>query len=337
LKPRWGEAELGAMAASTPSPWLPALWRVGGPFLGLALVTGLFALNPEIREVFLSGQNLRFVLTQTVIVAIAALGMTLIIVSGGIDLSVGSSIALSSVAAAVLLRAGVPPVAAVGAAVGTGAILGLFAGTLVSTLRIAPFIVTLGLLGVARGLAKWLAGERTVSIPETWVSRLMTPLPEPAWLVLAPGVWVAVLLALFIAVLLRGTVFGRHLFAIGSNEAAARLCGVRVGRMKPMIYLVAGACFGLAGLMQLARLRQGDPTAASGLELDVIAAVVIGGASLSGGTGSVVGSMVGALTMAVLRNGSQQMGWPTYMQEILIGTVIVLAVTVDRLRQGKAG
>ena len=192
-------------------------------------------------------------------------------------------------------------------------------------------------LGVARGLAKWLAGERTVSIPETWVSRLMTPLPEPAWLVLAPGVWVAVLLALFIAMLLRGTVFGRHLFAIGSNEAAARLCGVRVGRMKPMIYLVAGACFGLAGLMQLARLRQGDPTAASGLELDVIAAVVIGGASLSGGTGSVVGSMVGALTMAVLRNGSQQMGWPTYMQEILIGTVIVLAVTVDRLRQGKAG
>lgn len=325
------------MASTSPSrpTLLSTVWRVGGPFLGLLLVTALFALNPEVREGFVSAQNLRFVLAQTVIVAIAALGMTLIIISGGIDLSVGSSIALSSVTAAVLLRGGAPPVWAGLAALGAGCMVGLAAGTLISTLRIAPFIVTLGLLGMARGLAKWAADERTVSIPDTWISRLMAPLPKPAWVMVAPGVWVLLVLALLTAVVLRGTVFGRHIFAIGSNEAAARLCGVRVGLAKPLIYLVAGAYFGLAGLMQLARLRQGDPTAATGLELDVIAAVVIGGASLSGGSGSVVGSMVGALTMAVLRNGSQQMGWPTYMQEILIGAVIVLAVTVDRLRRGR--
>jgi ribose transport system permease protein len=132
---------------------------------------------------------------------------------------------------------------------------------------------------------------------------------------------------------MRNTVFGRYIFALGSNEAAARLCGIRVNVQKVFIYTVAGIFFGLAGLMQLSRLTQGDPTVAIGLELDIIAAVVIGGASLSGGTGSVLGSMIGALTMAILRNGSNQMGWPTFMQEIIIGVVIIIAVGVDKLRQ----
>jgi ribose transport system permease protein len=137
------------------------------------------------------------------------------------------------------------------------------------------------------------------------------------------------------AVLLRATVFGRHIFAIGSNEATARLCGVATVRTKILIYGLAGCLFGLAGLMQLSRLRQGDPTVASGVELDIIAAVIIGGASLSGGVGTVLGSMIGALIMAVLRNGSQQMGWPTYFQEIIIGAVIITAVFLDRLRQAR--
>jgi ribose transport system permease protein len=136
-------------------------------------------------------------------------------------------------------------------------------------------------------------------------------------------------------VLLRNTVFGRHVFALGSNEAAARLCGVPTRRLKILVYTVAGCYFGLAGLFQLSRLRQGDPTVAVGLELDIIAAVIIGGASLSGGVGTVLGSMIGALIMAVLRNGSQQMGWPTYFQEIIIGLVIIVAVFLDRLRQGR--
>jgi ribose transport system permease protein len=137
------------------------------------------------------------------------------------------------------------------------------------------------------------------------------------------------------AVLLRRTVFGRHVFALGSNEATVRLCGVATRRLKVLIYALAGCFFGLAGVFQLSRLRQGDPTVAVGLELDIIAAVIIGGASLSGGVGTVLGSMIGALIMAVLRNGSQQMGWPTYFQEIIIGLVIIVAVFVDRLRQGR--
>jgi ribose transport system permease protein len=136
-------------------------------------------------------------------------------------------------------------------------------------------------------------------------------------------------------VVLRRTVFGRHLFALGSNEATARLCGVPTTRVKILLYAVAGGFFGLAGLFQLSRLRQGDPTVAMGLELDMIASAVIGGASLSGGVGTVLGTMIGALIMAVLRNGSQQMGWPTNVQEIIMGIAIIVAVFVDRLRQGK--
>ena len=134
--------------------------------------------------------------------------------------------------------------------------------------------------------------------------------------------------ALLMMLVMRRSVFGRYIFAIGSNESVARLCGIRVGLQKGIIYSLAGLFFGIAGLMQLSRLTQGDPTVAIGLELDIIAAVVIGGASLSGGTGSVLGSMIGALIMAVLRNGSNQMGWPTYMQEIIIGIVIIFAVGV---------
>ena len=132
------------------------------------------------------------------------------------------------------------------------------------------------------------------------------------------------------------TVFGRHLFAVGSNEAAERACGLSPERLKLAVYSFAGALFGLSGLLQMSRLRQGDPTVAAGVELDVIAAVVIGGASLSGGQGGVAGSLIGALLMAFLRNGSQQMGWPTYVQETMIGVIIVLAVAIDRFRARRA-
>jgi len=135
---------------------------------------------------------------------------------------------------------------------------------------------------------------------------------------------------------MRQTVFGRYIYAIGSNEATARLCGIRVRLQKVLIYALAGLLFGLAGLMQVSRLTQGDPTVAIGLELDIIAAVVIGGASLSGGTGSILGSMIGALIMAVLRNGSNQMGWQNFTQEIIIGIVIIIAVGLDTFRQSRS-
>jgi ribose transport system permease protein len=197
-----------------------------------------------------------------------------------------------------------------------------------------PFIVTLGMMGVARGAAKWLSGNQTVSAPDSAINTIMDLRDPNALFPLPIGVWITLALAALMAIVMRNTVFGRYIFAIGSNESAARLCGIRVNVQKCLIYCVAGIFFGLAGLMQLSRLTQGDPTVAIGLELDIIAAVVIGGASLSGGTGSVMGSMVGALTMAVLRNGSNQMGWPTFMQEIIIGVVIIIAVGVDKLRQG---
>jgi ribose transport system permease protein len=305
-----------------------------GPFLGLVLVIGLFSLSNEIRGYFLSYANFKIVLTQTVIVAIGALGMTLIIVSGGIDLSVGSVIALCSVVGALLIQQGWPVVAVVVAVIASGGLIGLLNGAAIAGLRMTPFIITLGTLGIARGAAKWLANNETVNYDASPINHWMTTADPFGW-ALPAGAWLTLVLAGLTAVLLRATVFGRHIFAIGSNEATARLCGVATVRTKILIYGLAGCLFGLAGLMQLSRLRQGDPTVASGVELDIIAAVIIGGASLSGGVGTLLGSMIGALIMAVLRNGSQQMGWPTYFQEIIIGAVIITAVFLDRLRQAR--
>ncbi len=306
-----------------------------GPLIGLLFVMGLFCLSPVVRPYFLTGGNFKIILTQTVIVATSALGMTLIIVSGGIDLSVGSVVALTSVVAAKLVLSGMSPIVAVIGTVLAGGLIGCVNGAIIAMLRMMPFIVTLGMMGVVRGAAKWMADNQTVNPPVSSLNRIMGLSRPQDLLPLPTGVWVAIFLAILMAIVLRQTVFGRYIFAIGSNEATARLCGIRVPLQKFLIYSIAGLFFGLAGLMQFSRLTQGDPSVAIGLELDVIAAVVIGGASLSGGTGSIMGSMIGALMMAVLRNGSNQMGWPTYMQEIIIGIVIVLAVGLDKWRQSR--
>jgi ribose transport system permease protein len=309
------------------------LLNVLGPFLGLLFVIGLFSLDSTVRPYFLTGANFKIILTQTVIVAIGTLGMTLIIVSGGIDLSVGSAVALTSVVGATALMKGHSPFVAATLMVLMGALVGLVNGLAVGGLRMMPFIVTLGMMGVARGAAKWLSGSQTLSPPDTAINTIME-LKEPDRLLPVPiGVWITLALATMMALVMRRTVFGRYIFAIGSNESVAGLCGIRVGLQKAIIYTLAGVFFGISGLMQLSRLTQGDPTVAIGLELDIIAAVVIGGASLSGGSGSILGSLIGALIMAVLRNGTNQMGWPTYMQEIIIGIVIIIAVGVDKLRQ----
>jgi ribose transport system permease protein len=307
-----------------------------GPIMGLALVILIFSILMESPGRYLSPFNLRIVLAQTVIVAIGAIGMTLIIISGGIDLSVGSIIALTGVVTALLIDAGLSPVGAVAAGILAGGAVGLVNGLVITRLRVVPFIATLGMLGVARGTAKWVAAQQTVNIPETWVNELLVTFPRPAWLLVAPGVWVTLLLAIMAAVMLRNTVFGRRIFALGSNELAARACGISINRLKVWVYALAGLLFGLAGVMQMSRLRQGDPTVAAGSELDVIAAVVIGGGSLSGGEGSIFGSLIGALIMAFLRNGCQQIGWPNYIQEIIIGAIIVVAVAVDRWRTSRS-
>ncbi|AHG93135.1 ABC-type transporter, integral membrane subunit (plasmid) [Gemmatirosa kalamazoonensis] len=325
------DAEAGSWSlrsAEAGRRWLGRL----GPAAGLVLVVLTFALLSDAPARYLSPFNLRIVLSQTAIVAVGAIGMTAIIVSGGIDLSVGAVIALTGVITALTLGAGWPPLLAVAAAVLAGGAVGFVNGLLVTGLRVVPFIATLGMLGVARGVAKWLAGEQAVDVAPNPVNDLLVTVPRQRWMVLAPGVWLTIGLAIVAAFVLRNTVFGRRVFALGSNEHAARAMGIDTGRLTRLTYALAGLLFGLAGVMQMSRLRQGDPTVANGAELDIIAAVVIGGGSLSGGEGSILGSMIGALIMAFLRNGCQQMGWPNYIQEIIIGAIIVLAVALDRLR-----
>ncbi len=332
-----------------------------GPFIGLVLVILLFASLIHPPWTFLSADNFKGVATQTVITGLGALGMTLIIISGGIDLSVGSVLAVTSVVVALLLNKHVPPAAAVLAAVLVGGLTGAVNGALITGLRVTPFIVTLGTLGIARGVASWLASEQAVNAPESWINRLVAIYPPPVWVhvfgfhfnvhspwvkvssfpvnvnPLSPAVWITLALAVFTAVLLRATVLGRYIVAIGSNETTSRLSGLRVDALKIGIYALAGLFFGLGGALQFGRLGQGDPTVDVGAELDVIAAVVIGGGSLSGGEGSVLGTILGALIMAFLRNGSQQMGWPSYVQQIIIGIVIIVAVALDRLRHRSPG
>jgi ribose transport system permease protein len=310
-----------------------------GPFLGLLLVILIFILLPrlftslpQVQDRFLHLGNFKSVATQSVIVALGALGMTFIIISGGIDLSAASNIALSSCVVAYAINAGWSPWLGLLLGVLTGGLIGFINGALITSLRPVPFIITLGMMGIARGVAKWMAGNQKIDAPITWVNELMTRSPRPSWLLVAPGVWLMIVLAAATAAVLRSTVFGRHVFGIGSNEATARLCGIRTKFTKIVIYSLAGLFCGLSGAMEFSRLTVGDPTVAVGLELDIIAAVVIGGGSLSGGQGSILGSMIGVFIMAFLRNGCTMMGWPNYIQEIIIGLIIIVAVALDQLR-----
>jgi len=312
----------------------PALRRwlnILGPVFGLMLVWTLFALLQP--ETFPTPRNAELIARQTAIVGIAALGMTLIIIAGGIDLSVGSVVALCSVVVAWLLQRGVDPLLAAMASIAVGALCGTINGLLITKLKVVPFIVTLGMLLVVRGAAKGLGNEQKIDADLTWLNGLLASLPaEKRGMIFPPGVWIMLLLSLGMVGLLRYTRLGRYAFAIGSNELTARLCGVPVVRSKIYIYTLSSAFAGLAGLMQFSRLTVGDPTVAVGLELEVIAAVVIGGGSLSGGEGSVLGTVVGALIITSIRNGCVQKGVANWIQEILTGIIIVIAVTLDRLR-----
>ncbi|HYM09650.1 MAG TPA: ABC transporter permease [Bryobacterales bacterium] len=322
-----------AARAALPAPrprFAAALGSSLGPLLGLAAVFLFFALwaGPP----FYSWYSQVTVLTQSVIVAAGALGMTWVIIAGGIDLSVGSIIALSTVVIARLLQAGVPPLVSALAGVAVGGLCGLVNGLLITRLGLVPFIITLGTLLVFRGAATGLAREQKIDAPITWLNDMLTKFPAPSWMLVAWGVWLTALLAVVVALLLGRTVLGRYAFAIGSNEQTARLCGVRVERMKLYIYTIGGLLTGFAGLMQFSRLTVGDPTAAKGMELDIIAAVVIGGGSLNGGQGRVGGSLAGALLMTVIRSGLSMKGVPNWVQDVLTGGIIVAAVALDRLR-----
>lgn len=311
--------------------WVTLLSRLG-PLVGLVLVFALFgSLRPT---TFLSQYNIKLMLLQSAVVGVAALGMTMIIISGGIDLSVGSNIALCTVVVAMLLNRDYSPFISAAGGIGASALCGVVIGLLVTKLKLSPFIVTLGMWGALRGLAKGLANESMVRTKLSWLNDLL--IVRPQWYALPIGVWLTLLLSLVVILILRYTRFGRHIFAIGSNELTARLCGVRVEWTKLMIYAFAGALAGVAGVLQYSYLTVGDPTTAAGMELNIIAAVVIGGASLAGGEGSIVGSLIGALIMTAVANGCTKLGLANWVQEIVTGGIIVLAVALDRWRQ-KAG
>lgn len=299
-----------------------------GTFVGLVLVAIIFGalVGPQ----FFAATNLELMARQMAIVSIAAVGMTIVIVSGGIDLSVGSMIALVTVVIAQLLRMNVSPLFAALGGIATAALCGLINGVLITQLRVVPFIVTLGTMLVIRGAAKGLGEERRIEAPATWLNDLLRVTHGETFL--PSGIWAVLALSVLMAALLRYTRFGRHVFAIGSNERMARLCGVAITRTKITIYALSAALVGVAGLLQFSKLSVGDPTVAVGLELDVIAAVIIGGGSLLGGRGTVAGTLIGAAIMTVIQIGCSQKGLANWVQQIVTGGIIVAAVALDRVR-----
>jgi ribose transport system permease protein len=304
-----------------------------GTLLGLIFVALIFGalVGPQ----FFAPTNLELMARQTAIVSIAAVGMTIVIVAGGIDLSVGSMIALTTVVIAQLLRMDMSPLAAALGGVAAAALCGLVNGVLITQLKVVPFIVTLGTMLVIRGAAKGFGEERRIEAPATWLNDLLRV--TRGEVLLPSGIWAVVVLAALVAGLLRYTRFGRHTFAIGSNERMARLCGVAITRTKVVIYTLSAALTGFAGLLMFSKLSVGDPTVAIGLELDVIAAVIIGGGSLLGGRGTVSGTLIGAAIMTVIQIGCSQKGLANWVQQIVTGGIIVAAVALDRVRSGRTG
>ncbi|PYT03646.1 MAG: ribose ABC transporter permease [Acidobacteria bacterium] len=297
------------------------------PFVSLvALCILIAALEPR----FLSAGNLAGVARQTAVITVIAMGMTVVMVSGGIDLSVGSVMALSGVMGALAMVSGASVIIGVAVAIAAGTVCGLLTGTAIAVLRIPAFIVTLGAMGIYRGIALLVTdGKAVVGVPSSFgylaEGNLLGIVPVPLLIV--------VLVAAATHFLLVNTRPGRYCYAIGSNIEAARYSGIRVSRYQVLFYALLGALTGLAGSIESARLVTGQPTAGEGYELRVIAAVVIGGGSLAGGQGTVTGTIIGALIMGVLANGANLLGISSFAQQVVIGAVIVLAVTFDEFQR----
>ena len=326
-----------------------------GTFLALVLVFMVFAI--QVGESWWQVRNLEYILLQSAVYATAGLGMTMVIITAGIDLSAGSAIALGVVVfASVISRTAIGadgtetaliesmpvllPCLGILACVAACTLAGCFNGVMITQLRLVPFIVTLGTMLLFRGAAKGISSERDIYPPqETWVGTLMDPTmadPSRRHMLFAPGIWILIVCAAFAFVLMRYTRLGRHIYAVGSNEETARLCGVPVARTKIIVYSLAGFFFGLSALMQYSYIGSyGVPTTAIMYELYIIAAVIIGGASFTGGEGNVLSTIIGALIITILYMGGQQAGWDKWVQECVIGGIIIAAVAIDQLRHRK--
>jgi ribose transport system permease protein len=333
--------------------------RMVAPFAGLGLVVVVFALltwwNGTLEDFLVLG-NFKLIVAHASVVAAAGLGMTIIMISGGIDLSVGYVISLVTVVMMLAFRAvaasepvsheapaWLPGLAALAAGFLTGALCGLGNGLAVAKLRVVPFVATLAMLGIARGVGIYLTDGGRLSFPagygpSVWMRALgaiepSTVSPSLGWLMISPAAWSVVALGMVAALGLRYTVMGRHCFAIGSNEATARLCGVRVGRTKILLYALAGLLTGWAGVLQFCRTNAGSHDVAAGLELSVIAAVVIGGGSLTGGEGTILGTILGALIMTVLENGCSRLNLQSDVRYVIIAGIILVVAALNSRRQ----
>jgi ribose transport system permease protein len=314
--------------------------------LGLLLVlVVLLGVRGQLGN-FFSADSLQTICHSRSMTAVAALGMLLVIVSGGIDLSVGAVVALVTVVCMQVFRFVYPgqggawaSAAAVSAGLLVGLVCGAANGLIITRLRLTPFVATLGMMSIARGLAIWLSDRQAVAfLPGSrpgWVD-VMSRVGH-RWLFFDPGVWSVFGLAVVVYILLRFTVFGRYTYAVGSNEATARLCGLAVGWHKLGVYTLAGLFTGWAGVLLFTHTNLGDPNAGVGLELDVIAAVVIGGASLGGGQGTVPGALLGVLLLGVLENGISFLEVPLELKSILIGAIIVVSIGLSEWQRRRRG
>jgi len=299
------------------------------PFLTLiALFVGLSIASPDH---FLSKTNLSSVVRQTAVINLMALGMTLVIISGGIDLSVGSILAMGGLLGTMAMAKGQPILIGVFVGILTGCACGFLNGFLITRLRINPFIVTLGTLGILRGTTLIISN----GLPVHEIPPAFSYLGEGNLVGVPFVLWVLVLCAFLVHVILEHTRLGRYAFSIGSNPDAAYYAGIPVAFHTTAVYAICGMLTGLGGMIEASRLMTGQPTAGQGYELQAIAAVVIGGGSLRGGEGSVIGTLVGAFIMGLLANGSDLLGISPYLQQAIIGATIILAVSFDELRKRK--
>jgi ribose transport system permease protein len=296
------------------------------PFLTLiVLFAGLAIASPH----FLTQTNLSSVARQTAVINIMALGMTLIIITGGIDLSVGSILGMAGFFGALAIQGGAPIFVGILTGVAAGLVGGFLNGLMITGLRIAPFIVTLGTLGIYRGVTL----IQSNGLPVHNLPAGFSYLGEGNLLGVPFVLWLLLICAAVMHVVLEHTKLGRYAFSIGSNEYAAFYAGIPVSFHITAVYAIGGMLTGLAGMIEASRLMTGQPTAGQGYELQAIAAVVIGGGSLRGGEGSVIGTLIGAFIMGLLSNGSDLLGISPYLQQAIIGGVIILAVTFDELRK----
>lgn len=323
-----------SQTASTTSPrpqhsrsWLARFRRtpVFYPLIGFIVVFAAMAL---INDNFLTSSNLFNLARQASIIAILAAGMSLAILTGGIDLSVGPVMALSGTVMAGLMVAGMPPSVAIIAGLLVGAAFGAINGAFVAFAGMPPIIVTLATMGIARGLALIYTGGYPISgLPAEFAffgRGSLAGIEMP----------IIIMIAVFAIgyVLLSHTATGRYLYAIGGNEEATRLSGIRVSRYKMLVYVLSGTTAAIAGLILTSRLMSGQPNAGVGFELDAIAAVVLGGAAITGGRGMILGTLVGALLLGVLNNGLNLMGVSPYLQNVIKGCIILLAIYISRKR-----